>query len=64
MEIAGKTLRHRLLAALAVLVVLVLFDTLMGSSVEWTINLLVAVLYVLFSLLVDVALRRWRAGRE
>ncbi|MFW5911698.1 MAG: hypothetical protein ACOCSD_01390 [Halolamina sp.] len=64
MEIAGKTPRHRLLAGLAVLIVLVLFDTVTGSPVEWSINLSVSVLYVLFSLTIDVALERWRAKQE
>ncbi|NHX37087.1 MULTISPECIES: hypothetical protein [Halolamina] len=59
MEIAGKTLRRRVLTALAVFVVLVVWDYAAGSSVEWVVNLLVPALFFLFSVLVDLGIERW-----
>lgn len=64
MELAGKTLRRRLLTALAVLVVLVLYDYVTGSTVQWTINLLVPVLFFVVSLTADLLVQRWLDGRE
>lgn len=59
MEIAGKTMRRRLLTALAVFVVLVVWDYATGSPVEWIVNLLVPLLFFLFSVLVDLGTERW-----
>ena len=59
MEIAGKSLRRRVLTALAVFVVLVVWDYATGSSVEWTVNLLVPPLFFAFSVLVDLGVQRW-----
>ena len=59
MEIAGKTLRRRLTMALAVFVVLVVWDYATGSSVEWTVNLLVPPLFFVFSVGVDLGVKRW-----
>lgn len=59
MEIAGKSLRRRVATALAVLIVLVGYDYTTGSSINWTINLLVPPMFFLFSLLVDTVMQNW-----
>lgn len=64
MEIAGKTLRRRVLTTLALFVALVVFDYVTASAIDWTINLLVPLLFFLFSLATDFALQRWLDGRE
>lgn len=64
MEIAGKPLRRRLLTAAAVLVALVGYDYVTGSTVNWTINLLVPVLFFVVSVAADAAVQRWLDGEN
>ncbi|GAB7011852.1 hypothetical protein [Halolamina salina] len=64
MEIAGKTLRRRVVTAVVVFVALVAYDYATGSAVSWAINAIVPVLFFAVSIATDAALQRWLDGRE
>ncbi|QKY20453.1 hypothetical protein B4589_008690 [Halolamina sp. CBA1230] len=64
MEIAGKTLRRRVVTAAVVFVALVAYDVVTGSAVSWAINAVVPVLFFVVSVATDAALQRWLDGRE
>ena len=64
MEIAGKTLRRRVVTAVVVFLALVTYDYATGSAVSWAINAVVPVLFFGVSIATDAALQRWLDGRE
>lgn len=63
MEIAGKSLRTRVLRALAVFAALLVYSLVTGSN-DWVITLLVPPMFFLFSLITDTLLQNWLEGRE